>query len=75
MAKTIEQWYLELEDLNDSLQATKYAGDNGRLGMMEDCMSDAINHGFTWTETAEGGDHWSDLCLKYRAIEAEATKQ
>lgn len=36
-----------------------------------DLMSEAIDRGFTWQDTNQSHEYWSEICNKYRAIEAD----
>lgn len=72
MDKTIEQWFMEFEELDDSLNATRYARNLNRLTRTAVSMSQAIDNGIIWSQTDEGVKYWEDLWQKYRTEEIEA---
>lgn len=73
MKKSIEQWLLEL-DSSDSILAMGYAQEAGTLQRQVDCMSDAINEGFSWANT-DDPDHWHRLHIHYVKEEYEQSNK
>ena len=67
--KTIREWFNELPEpfRTQALQAST----ERRLGYPAGSMANAIDEGFAWTITQQGGNYWSAIHNKCWAIEDE----
>lgn len=68
MEQTIIEWFNQLQEPHKSQAITNLREDR-RLRFV-DCMSEAIDKGFTWDETPQGHSYWQDLRRLFLGIEA-----
>jgi hypothetical protein len=68
MAKSVKKWFEEIQDetfRDKCLSAMDFNEQDNKAHS----LSDAIQGGIIWSDSAEGLDYWDNMCATIREIE------
>lgn len=71
--KTIKEWFEELEEPYRSQALFNHIKEHGGETDIVKNLEDALYSGFSWNDSPEGHNYWSELTAVFRGVQREIT--